>query len=193
MFKTKKSVNNQSMKYFKIVVICLFFFVFVVGCFYLNLSNQTSLTNADYLRLHIRANSNEECDQNIKYNIKDKVLDLITKDVCNIQSKEELAEYFVRNKKNLEKFVNKILKENGFDYISNIIVKNEYFPARTYQDVTLSSGFYDAIIIELGNADGNNWWCVAYPPLCFMYESSKMGNISYKSKIIEMVNKFFKR
>ena len=181
------------MKIFKMLVICLLFIVFIVGCVYLNLNNQTTLKNADYLRLHIRANSNEECDQNIKYQIKDKVLSLITKDICNIQNKEDLAQYFVDNKQSLQNYVDNILKENGFDYISNIVIKNEYFPTRTYQDVTLTGGFYDAIIIELGSASGNNWWCVAYPPLCFMYESNKMGNITYRSKIIEIINKFFKR
>ncbi len=181
------------MKYFKIVVICLFFFVFIVGCVFINQSNQTSLKNADYLRLHIRANSNEECDQNVKYEVKNKVLSLITKDISEIDNKEDLAEYFVKNKENLQNYVNSVLKEKGFNYKSNIKVKNEYFPTRTYQDVTLVSGYYDAIIIELGQAEGNNWWCVAYPPLCFMYESSKMGNITYKSKLVEIINKFFKR
>lgn len=181
------------MKVFKIAVISLLFIVFMVGCLYLNGSNQTSLKSADYLRLHIRANSNSEDDQNIKFEIKNQVLNLITNDVANIQTKEDLAQYFITNKQSLENFVNNILKENGFDYISTITVKNEYFPVRTYQDVTLTSGFYDAIIIELGKAEGNNWWCVAYPPLCFMYESSKMGNITYRSKIVEIINKFFKR
>ncbi|MGN1208417.1 MAG: stage II sporulation protein R [Christensenellales bacterium] len=181
------------MKYFKFVIICLFFIVFVVGCVYINQDNQTSLKNADYLRLHIRANSNDECDQNVKYVVKNKVLNLITKDISSIDNKEDLAQYFVDNKQPLQNFVDAILKENGFDYISTITVKNEYFPSRTYQDVTLVSGYYDAIIIELGNAQGNNWWCVAYPPLCFMYESSQMGNITYRSKIVELINKFFKR
>lgn len=167
--------------------------VFVVGCVYINQDNQTSLKNADYLRLHIRANSNDECDQNVKYVVKNKVLNLITKDISSIDNKEDLAQYFVDNKQPLQNFVDSILKENGFNYISTITVKNEYFPSRTYQDVTLVSGYYDAIIIELGNAQGNNWWCVAYPPLCFMYESSQMGNITYRSKIVELINKFFKR
>jgi len=99
---------------------------------------------------------------------------------------------FNDNKRNLTTFIDNILKEQGFDYISNIKLNNEYFPTRTYNDVTLESGFYDAIIVELGKAEGNNWWCVAYPPLCFMYESSNFGNITYKSILLELINKFFK-
>ncbi len=181
------------MKLFKISIICLLFFVFIIGCVYINSNNQTTLKNTDYLRLHIRANSNDECDQNIKFEIKNRVLSLITNDITKIDNKDDLAKYFVENKTTLENFVNDILKDNGFNYISNIVVKNEYFPVRSYHDVTLCGGYYDAIIIELGSAEGNNWWCVAYPPLCFMYESNKMGNITYRSKIIELINKFFKR
>ena len=182
------------MKYFKVVLLRMLLIVFVIGMFSLSVGgNEGAIQNADYLRLHIRANSNSNSDQNIKYEIKNEILTLITKDVANIKTKIELADYFTQNKSKLENFVNKILQKNGFNYISNITVRNEYFPTRTYNGVTLTSGFYDAIIIELGSAEGNNWWCVAYPPLCFMYESENYGKITYKSKLVEIINKFFKR
>ena len=158
-----------------------------------NPNNSVAIQNADYLRIHIRANSNEECDQDVKYLIKDELLNFITPNIAKCETKQELEEYFEDNKKFLTNFIDNILQQQGFDYISNIKLNNEFFPTRTYNNVTLESGFYDAIIIELGKAEGNNWWCVAYPPLCFMYESSKMGNITYRSKIIEIINKFFKR
>ena len=170
------------MKYLKVVLLSMLLIVFVIGMVSLSKNNGTVIQNADYLRLHIRANSNSECDQNIKYEIKNQLLALITKDVANNQ-----------NKTKLENFVNNILKANNFNYISNITIKNEYFPTRTYNNVTLTSGFYDAIIVELGTASGNNWWCVAYPPLCFMYESENYGKITYKSKLLEIINNFFKR
>ena len=181
------------MKYLKIALLSLLLVVFVIGMFSLKGNNGVTIQNADYLRLHIRANSNSECDQNIKYEIKNKLLNFITKDVSNIKTKTELENYFNSSKKTLENFVNNILKENNFNYISNITIKNEYFPTRSYNGVTLTSGFYDAIIVELGTASGNNWWCVAYPPLCFMYESENYGKITYKSKLVEIIDKFLKR
>ncbi len=181
------------MKYLKVVLLSMLLIVFVIGMVSLSKNGGTTVQNADYLRLHIRANSNSECDQNIKYEIKNQLLALITKDVANIKTKTELENYFNQNKTKLENFVNNILKANNFNYISNITIKNEYFPTRTYNNVTLTSGFYDAIIVELGTASGNNWWCVAYPPLCFMYESENYGKITYKSKLLEIINNFFKR
>ena len=61
-----------------------------------------------------------------------------------------------------------ILRQKGFNYVSNVKINNEYFPSRTYENTTLESGYYDAVIIELGEAKGDNWWCVMYPPLCFV-------------------------
>ena len=52
--------------------------------------------------------------------------------------------------------------------MANVKFQNEFFPTRVYGDYVLEADFYDALIIELGNASGDNWWCVFYPPLCFL-------------------------
>lgn len=180
------------MKYLSVILLGLLFCVFVVGCVCFNNTTSTNISGTDYLRLHIRANSNSEEDQKVKYLVKSEVLNCINDDSEKFTSKQNIEKYFKSHKDYLENYIDNILKENGFDYISNITLNNEYFPTRTYNGVTLESGFYDAIIIKLGKAEGNNWWCVAYPPLCFMYESSNFGNITYKSKLLEIINKFFK-
>ena len=81
--------------------------------------------------------------------------------------------------------------KNGFNYVSNIKINNEYFPTRTYANTTLESGYYDAVIIELGEAEGDNWWCVMYPPLCFVNKNENNMQIKYKSKIWEWINSLF--
>ena len=179
------------MKYLSAVLLLILLGVFVVA---INTNSASSLNvqNADYLRLHIRANSNSEDDQNVKYLVKTEVLNYINNDAEKFTSKQNIENYFTQNKFKLEEYINKFLKQNNFNYTSSITINNEYFPTRTYNNVTLDSGFYDAIIINLGSAEGNNWWCVAYPPLCFMYESSNFGNITYKSKLYEIISNFFK-
>ena len=181
------------MKYLSVILLTLLFCVFSIGCIsFTSTSASSSVTNADYLRLHIRANSNSEADQNVKYLVKTEVLNYINSDCEKFTSKQNIENYFAQNKNKIQNYINLVLKQNNFNYTSNIKLNNEYFPTRTYNNVTLKSGFYDAIIIELGEAQGNNWWCVAYPPLCFMYESSNFGNITYKSKLYEIISKFFK-
>ncbi|MGN1223306.1 MAG: stage II sporulation protein R [Christensenellales bacterium] len=180
------------MKYFKLLLFSVLLIIFAIGCFSINITKNFGLKNADYLRLHIRANSNLDCDQNIKFQVKNSLLNLISNELSYLNTKEEFENYFLDNKGRIEGFINEILLENNFDYIANVTLQNEFFPTRTYNNVTLAGGFYDAIIIELGKAEGNNWWCVAYPPLCFMYESNDFGNITYKSRLLEIINKFFK-
>mgnify|MGYP002521854701 CR=1 FL=1 len=83
-------------------------------------------------------------------------------------------------------------KQAGLNYKSNIKIDREVFPTRTYEGYTLESGIYDAIIVELGSAKGNNWWCVIYPPLCFTnYSSANNQSVVYKSKIWGIIKQFF--
>ncbi len=151
-----------------------------------------NVTNHDYLRIHIRANSNSMEDQNIKYLVKDKVVEYLTPLIATSKNKEEMESVINLNLENIEEVANSVLKANGFEYKSNAYLNNEFFPTKTYGDVTLNADYYDAIIVELGESAGNNWWCVVYPPLCFVNsaEASTAG-FKYKSLILELIEKFF--
>ena len=84
---------------------------------------------------------------------------------------------------------NKLLKQKGFNYVANVKINNEYFPTRTYSNTTLESGYYDAVIVELGSAEGDNWWCVMYPPLCFVPSKTDTsnGNVVFRLKILDII------
>ncbi len=144
-------------------------------------------SSVEYLRIHIRANSNSEKDQNVKYEIKDKMIEYLTPYIAECTSKKDAEEVLNSHKDDLTKIIDELLKERGFSYSSNLVVRNEKFPTRVYEDFTLEEGFYDAVIVELGKAKGDNWWCVVYPPLCFLGNES---GVKYKSKIIEIIEKF---
>ena len=88
---------------------------------------------------------------------------------------------------NLKSVCDKVLKESGFNYFSKVSIKREEFPFRSYNGIDLEAGFYDALIIELGSGTGDNWWCVVYPPLCFVGQ----GEYIYRSKIKDVINDFF--
>ena len=157
-----------------------------------NFQTTTNQNNADYLRIHIRANSNSEIDQEIKYKIKDEFVDYLTPKIAFCGSKSDVLEVINIESNNLENLANKVLYDAGFDYTANLVVRTEIFPTRTYEGFTLESGIYDALIVELGEAKGNNWWCVIYPPLCFTnYSGDNFSGIVYKSKIWEIIKKFF--
>lgn len=144
--------------------------------------------NAAYLRIHIRANSNSAEDQTVKYKVRDKVVEFLTPIVAECETKEKAIKKINANLRGAEAVAVRVLRENGFDYGARAEIREEEFPTRVYDGATLEAGVYDALIMELGTGAGDNWWCVVYPPLCF-----GGGNCSvvYKSKIAEIVKKFF--
>ncbi len=148
-----------------------------------------SPNDVEYLRIHIRANSNEVSDQNVKYRVKSAMVDYLTPFIAEIETKEQAISLIEDKSDELEKIADGVLKSNGFSYESRVVVRKEHFPTRVYGEFTLEEGVYDAIIVELGEAKGDNWWCVVYPPLCF----TASNNVKYKSKIYEIINNFKKK
>ncbi len=156
-----------------------------------NASDTVDKSN-EYFRVHIRANSNNEIDQNIKYVIKDKVVNFVTPYLIDCDSKEKSVGVLQGLLGDIERVCDTTLISNGFRYTSTAKIALEHFPTRTYDNVTLEEGVYDALIIELGSAKGDNWWCIVYPPLCFVNNNSINGhNIQYQSYLINIIKKFF--
>lgn len=141
----------------------------------------------DYLRIHVRANSNEQIDQSVKYIVKDEVVKFITPYAAKCTDKQTAMEVIGGILPQIEEVCDRVLKQNGFGYTSKASVLAENFPTRVYGDLTLESGIYDALIIELGTGTGDNWWCVIYPPLCF---TSGTADVQYRSIIMDIINKF---
>lgn len=167
------------------IILILFFIIFSVALF---LPEQKDY---DYLRIHIRANSNLTIDQNVKYQVKDELVKFLAPHFANVSSKNDAINIVNKLKNNMENICNNKLKENNFNYFAKIKVNNEYFPTRTYNNTTLEAGYYDAVIVELGEAKGDNWWCIMYPPLCFVNKNENSIQIKYKSKIVEWVKNLF--
>lgn len=142
---------------------------------------------ADYLRIHVRANSNSAEDQQVKYEVKDEVVKFITPFVKECVDKERAIEVMTGLLPEIEKVCDKALRERGYTYGARAQIRNEKFPTRVYGDLTLDEGVYDALIIELGTGTGDNWWCVIYPPLCF---TSASADVEYRSIIADIINKF---
>lgn len=170
------------------ITICLI--LVLVGLVAFGLLNKNPASNDEYLRIHIRANSNSELDQSVKYAVRDAVVEAMVPILASCKSKQETEETLKKNFETLETVANKVLKENGFPYTCKARIACEEFPTRTYDGFTLEKGFYDALILDLGSGSGNNWWCVAYPPLCFLKSSASGQDAIYKSKLVEIVKSF---
>ena len=170
-------------------LIVLILLVAAIGgiCFAFSAEPKT-IQNGSYLRMHVRADSNEAEAQAVKYKVRDGVVSFLTPVVAECETKQGAMEKLSGLLKEIERVAESILNANGFSYGAKASLRKETFPTRVYEDVTLEAGVYDALIIELGSGKGDNWWCVVYPPLCF---AGGNGNITYKSKIAEIIKRFF--
>lgn len=146
-----------------------------------------SNVHTEYLRIHIRADSNEREAQAVKYKVKDAVVEFLTPYIAECDTKIKAEKTITSLLKEISAVADSVLKREGFDYTATAKINTENFPTRSYGNFTLDEGYYDALIIELGSGKGDNWWCVVYPPLCFT--GSGTGYV-YKSKILEIIRKF---
>ena len=162
--------------------------IIVLAGIYYSVGDLGNGVHKEYLRIHIRADSNEDVAQNVKYKVRDSVVEYLTPYIANVKSKKDAENMLCSKLKDIEDVANGVLKQNGFTYTANANIKTEKFPTRVYDNLTLKSGFYDALIINLGSGKGDNWWCVVYPPLCFYNESD---NLVLKSKIKEIIDGFY--
>ena len=144
----------------------------------------------DYIRIHIRANSDSEDDQSVKLAVRDAVVQYLAPYAAQVKDKAEMWALLERKKEEIEEVADATLISCGYAYRSKVYMRQEAFPERTYGDLTLKEGIYDAVIVELGAAEGQNWWCVAFPPLCFIAsEETGREEVVYRSWIAEKLGK----
>ena len=139
----------------------------------------------EFIRIHIRADSDDGEAQAVKYLVRDAAVEWLSPLVAECNSFAEAEKRLRDAEDELSAVGTNVLAENGLDYKAAAQVRREYFPTRVYGDYTLPSGEYLALVIELGRAQGQNWWCVIYPPLCFAGNSCVP--VRYKSKIAEII------
>ena len=131
----------------------------------------TDIANSVF-RLHVIANSDTEEDQNLKYMVRDNLLKYMNSICENCKTKEAAIAVVEKNKTAFEEIAMNTIKEEGYNYCVNINIGNFEFPTKDYGDISLPAGYYDALRVEIGEAKGRNWWCVMFPPLCFVDISS---------------------
>jgi stage II sporulation protein R len=174
-------------------VIAVFFAVLVVLAL-LPAEAQDAEARYGYIRIHVRANGNSQAEQDVKYAVKEAITAYLTPKVAECKTREDAYAVIKSNLNGISATADGALRARGFTYGARAELLNEYFPARAYDGVTLDSGYYDALIVYLGSGAGDNWWCVIYPPLCFV-NSDYIDNegIRYKSKLLELIKKATKR
>ena len=124
------------------------------------------------LRLHIIANSNSAKDQSLKLLVRNAILEHLKSHNYSDCTKDEVISFVSQNLEEYKKVAENTIENAGYNYPVKVSISNTFFPTKEYGNISLPSGFYDALKIEIGNASGENWWCSLFPPLCFVDISS---------------------
>jgi stage II sporulation protein R len=138
------------------------------------------------IRFHVIANSDSAEDQNLKLKVKDEVIKALSAELNKSTSIAESRQILMKNDEKIKKIAEKVIRENGYKYKVSTELSKESFPVKTYGAITLPQGNYEAYRILIGNASGQNWWCVMFPPLCFIditkgeIEKNKTGDAMKK-------------
>ena len=181
-----KFIDFGFIKRFFIVLILFSVFVFISAISYVNAVSED--LSESVFRLHVIANSDSKEDQDLKYKVRDSILEYINELAIECSSKDEVIALATEKQEALHDIAKKVIEENGYDYDVNISIGNFEFPTKTYGDISFPAGNYDALRVEIGEAGGQNWWCVMFPPLCFVDVTSGVVPDESKETIKENLN-----
>ena len=169
-----------------------FFGIVAIFCAVFFCTKKGNEVNDDYLRIHITANSNSDFDKNIKYKVKDAVVDFLIPMLGDVKDKESAEILLKDNLQKIEAVANDALCRFGVKYNAQVTLVEEKIPTRVYDDFSLQSGVYQSLKIDLGQAKGDNGWCVVFPAVCFT-SSKNPQNLEYISKIWDTIQSVTKR
>ena len=150
-----------------------------------------SAASEDYkdklIRFHVIANSDSEEDQNLKLKVRDAIINYLQPKLLESESIEESELIIKKEYDELEKISKNIILENGYDYDVKVGIDYSKFPTIQYSNVVLPAGEYKALRIIIGEGKGKNWWCVMFPPLCFVDEQKGIIDKDTDDKLREVL------
>lgn len=142
------------------------------------------------IRLRVIPNSNSSLDQSMKNKVKKYLEKNTYATLSNVTDIEEARTKINDSLSNLDININKIFKDNKYNMEYTVDFGYNYFPEKKYRGLKYEEGYYESLVITIGEGKGNNWWCVLFPNLCLVDLENKT-NVEYKSWIVEQINKIF--
>lgn len=202
------------MKYKKQILVLsyiIIFFIYILNPYIESEGRAIDGFKKDIIRFHIRANSDLKEDQDLKLKIRDEILEVMGDKFQSIDTIEESREIIVGNLDEMKSITQKVIYDEGKAYEVNVSLGQDNFPIRKYGNMILPQGEYETLLIEIGEAKGQNWWCVMFPPLCFVdithstalatdeIDTEELGEfvidetqpLKFKSLIAEKIGKIF--
>lgn len=145
------------------------------------------------IRFRVIANSNTAYDQNIKIQIRNLIQNKILELTKDTKSIEEVRNILVEHQDELYNLTKEKLSSLGYDKSFTLKYGNNYFPEKKYKGLTYKSGEYESLVITLGEGNGDNFWCVLFPPLCTLEVDDSTTEVEYKFFVKEIIDKYFRK
>ena len=179
-------ICNKKVKNSLILLFLLFLYISISAISYVN-AVSSDIENSVF-RLHVIANSDTKEDQDLKYKVRDNLIEYMNSLCKDVTSKEEAIKISKLHEEDFLNIANNTIKENCYSYPVTIEFGNFSLPTKDYGDISLPAGYYDALRVKIGEAKGQNWWCVMFPPLCFVNVSSGIVPEDSKELIKQELN-----
>ena len=177
---------KKKLNFIFILTILVFIYIALLS---FNYSKAISSNLSDSVfRLHIIANSDSSADQELKLKVRDKIIEYMNTLTSNSSDKKDVISIVNNHLDPFKEIALNTIKENGYNYDVNIEIGNFHFPTKSYGDISFPAGNYDALKIEIGDAIGQNWWCVLFPPLCFVNSSTGVVPDDSKNTLKKNIN-----
>lgn len=174
----------------KIIVVI----IMILGINYLSNNQSELVIPKEAIRFRVIANSDSNDDQNAKLLVRNTIQKQLTSDLSKASNQTEAKQTLKNNLYSYENLVEETLASNNIKMKYNINYGMNYFPEKIYKGVKYEEGYYESLVVTLGNGMGNNWWCVLFPPLCLLEaeETEETTEVEYKFFISELIDKYLK-
>ena len=177
---------KKKLNFIFILTILVFIYIALLS---FNYSKAVSSNLSDSVfRLHIIANSDSSADQELKLKVRDNIINYMNILTSSSSDKKDVISMVNNHLDSFKEIALNTIKGNGYNYDVNIEIGNFHFPTKSYGDISFPAGNYDALKIEIGDAIGQNWWCVLFPPLCFVNSSTGIVPEDSKTILKENIN-----
>lgn len=173
----------------QLTILAIFVLLFVGGIYRVN--SEDLLIPKEAIRLRVVANSDRDIDQKTKFKVTDSIQNKIYELLKNTTGIEEARKIINDNLPLLDNDVKRVLTEEKYPLSYELKYGLNYFPEKKYKGVTYEEGYYESVLVTLGEGKGKNWWCVLFPPLCVMEaDETDTDEKEYKFFIQELIEKY---
>ena len=167
------------------ILITIFLIYYIIGV----ASEEIIKIPDEAIRFRVIANSNNAQDKDVKYKVKDEVESYMAAILQNVDNIDESRAIISTNLDNINNKVTNVFNKNNYKLNYKVNFGLNYFPEKEFKGIIYDEGYYESLVITIGEGKGDNWWCVLFPPLC-MLEAEESTDVEYKSFVKEIVDKY---